>query len=477
MIKTIQRNKGNLLVLVLIFASVSVYMLSALVTSANTNLKLSNQAVNRELALEIAEAGIDYYRWHLAHSPNDYTDGTSTPGPYIHQYYDKDGNNIGRYSLTITPPIVGSTLVTIQSKGEVYVDPSISRTIQQQLAIPSFARFAVVANDEMRFGEGTEIFGPVHSNGGIRFDGIAHNIISSALSAYTDPDSGRYSYGVHTTVSPIDPIPSGGSTAPNRPDIFIAGRKFPVAASDFDGITVSLAQIKSQAQANGKYFAPSGYHGYHIKLKTNNTFDLYRVTNLHTAPNNCTNQLNQAGWGTWSIKASGGETFVQNYPIPSNGLIFVEDHVWVDGQINGARVTIAAGTFPDNANTRKSIVVNNDLLYSQYDGTDVISLVAQGNILVGLKSSNTLTVDAALMAQNGFVGRYYYRSNCGDGYMRSTVNLFGMIGTNQRYGFAYTDGTGYDIRNLTYDAHLLYAPPPSFPLSTNQYEIISWKEI
>jgi hypothetical protein len=81
------------------------------------------------------------------------------------------------------------------------------------------------------------------------------------------------------------------------------------------------------------------------------------------------------------------------------------------------------------------------------------------------------------MAQNGFVGRYYYRSYCGTEYMRSTLNLFGMIGTNQRYGFAYTDNTGYDIRNLTYDANLLYAPPPSFPLSTNQYEIISWKEI
>jgi hypothetical protein len=472
----IQKNKGNLLVLTLIFASVSVYILSALVTSATTNLKLSKQMVNRELALQVAEAGIDYYRWHLAHAPNDYTDGTSTPGPYVHEYYDKDGNNIGRYTLTITPPIVGSTLTTIKSKGEVYVDPSISRTIQEQLAIPSFARFAVVANDEMRFGEGTEVFGPIQSNGGIRFDGLAHNIVSSALATYTDPDSGQYSYGVHTTVSPSDPSPSGGSTVPNRPDIFIAGRTFPVAAADFAGITASLAQIKTQAQASGRYFAPSGYYGYHIVLKTDDTFDLYRVTNVLTPPSNCTNYLSQTGWGTWSI-ATGGETFIQNYSIPSNGLIFLEDNVWVDGQISGARVTIAAGTFPDNASTRKSIIVNRDLLYTNLDGTDVISLVAQNNILVGLKSSNTLTIDAALMAQNGFVGRYYYRSYCGTEYMRSTLNLFGMIGTNQRYGFAYTDNTGYDIRNLTYDANLLYAPPPSFPLSTNQYEIISWKEI
>ncbi len=470
----IQKNKGNLLVLTLIFASASVYILSALVSSVNTNLKLATKSVHRELTLQIAEAGIDYYRWHLAHAPNDYTDGTSTPGPYVHEYYDKDGNNIGRYSLTITPPITGSTLATIKSKGEVYADPTLSRTIQEQLAIPSFARYAVVANDEMRFGAGTEVFGPIHSNGGIRFDGLAHNIVSSALATYIDPDSGINSFGVHTTDAPSDPNPP--AAVPNRPDVFMAGRKFPVAAADFAGITVSLAQIKSEAQSSGRYFAPSGKSGYHIKLKTDDTFDLYKVNTLVPPPSGCTNQLSQSGWGTWSI-ATGGETLIQNYPIPSNGLIFVDDNVWVDGQINGARVTIAAGTFPDNPNTRKSIVVNNDLLYTNLDGTDVVSLVAQNNFLVGLKSLNTLTIDAALMAQNGFVGRYYYKSNCGSTYIRSTLNLYGMIGTNLRYGFAYTDNTGYTTRNLSYDGNLLYSPPPSFPLSTNQYEIVSWKEI
>ena len=38
-----------------------------------------------------------------------------------------------------------------------------------------------------------------------------------------------------------------------------------------------------------------------------------------------------------------------------------------------------------------------------------------------------------------------------------------------QYGFAYTGGTGYQIRNLNYDANLLYSPPPYFPLSGSQY--------
>ena len=52
-----------------------------------------------------------------------------------------------------------------------------------------------------------------------------------------------------------------------------------------------------------------------------------------------------------------------------------------------------------------------------------------------------------------------------------------MIGSYQRYGFAYTDGTGYQTRNLIYDVNLLYGPPPSFPLTTDTYQTISWEEV
>jgi hypothetical protein len=145
-------------------------------------------------------------------------------------------------------------------------------------------------------------------------------------------------------------------------------------------------------------------------------------------------------------------------------------------------VTIASGRFPDNASTRTSITVNNDLKYTNYDGQDVIALIAQQDITVGLVSDTDLRIDGALIAQNGRVGRFYYRaptgtSNCSPYHSRSTITLFGMIASNQRYGFAYTDGTGYQVRNINYDANLLYGPPPSFPLTSSQYTTISWKRI
>lgn len=464
---------GDILLSALIFSAIAISLTVVLVNWAATVLKTTRLMQVREQSFQIAEAGIDYYRWHLAHAATDYTDGTGGTGPYVHEVKDTLGNVIGQFSLTITPPPIGSTIVKVKSTGVASSSVPIARSILATMAIPSLAKFAVVANDNMRFGEGTEVFGPIQSNGGIRFDGLAHNLISSAKDTYIDPDTNKKAFGVYTTVSPVDPVPP--APVPYRPDVFMAGRLFPVPAFDFAGLTVDLSKMKADAQSGGKYFSSSGKQGYHIILKTNGTFDIYKVKSLQSASSWCSYYDNgQSNWGTWSISQ---QQFVGNYPLPTNGVIFVEDNVWVDGQIANARVTIAAGQFPDNPTTRKSITVNSDLLYTNYDGTDVMSLVAQGDINVGLYSDDNLRIDGALVAQNGRVGRYYYSSNCGSTYKRSSITLDGMIATNLRYGFAYTDGTGYGERNIIYDSNLLYSPPPSFPLTSDQYQTISWQEV
>lgn len=472
--------RGAILIPALVFGAIAFLITTALFQLGVFNLRLSRQAVERERALQVAEAGVDYYRWHLAHAPTDYQDGTGGPGPYVHDVRDKDGVVIGQFTLTITPPPIGSTVVRIRSTGRVNANQNVPRTIETTLGIPSLANYAVAADDVMRFGAGTEIFGEVHSNNGIRFDGLAHNQVTSSRDTYDDPDhSGAEEFGVHTHVTPVDPIPP--SPMPNRPDVFEAGRAVSATPIDFAGMTGDLAQIKTDAQSGGRYYAPSGVLGYHIVLKTNDTFDIYRVTSLVPPPSiSCTNSAGQSGWGTWSIQ---NQVLHHTAAIPANGLIFVEDHVWVDGQIDTARVTIASGRFPDVPTLRTNIIVNNDLRYTNTDGSDTIGLIAQGNFNVGMVSDNDLRIDAALIAQNGRVGRHYYRppgggqTRCSPYHIRQTLTLLGMIATRQRYGFAYTDGTGYQTRNINYDANLRFSPPPSFPLTTNQYEILSWEEV
>ena len=476
------KKDGYMLIQVLVFAAIAVYILSALVGWSIINIKASKEISNKEQAFQIAEGGIDYYRWHLAHAPVDYQDGTGVAGPYVHNFYDKDGNIIGTFTLNVTPPPLGSTLVVIKSTGKVLADPNISRTIQTQLAKPSIAKYAVAANSAMRFGEGTVTFGPIHSNGGVRFDGLAHNIVSSGLAGYDDPDhTGLNEFGVHTHVNPppgsgvndnFRPAEAPPSAVSSRPDVFEVGRQFPLPLVDFTGITADLAQMKTSAQSSGFYRGASGSLGYHLILKTNDTFDFYKITRFTSAPSGCSDS--STDWGTWSINR---QTLIGNYTFPANGIIFLEDNVWVDGQIDGARLTILAATLPDNAATRKNITINSNLLYTRYDGTDVLGLIAQNNINVGMVSDDNLRIDAAVIAQNGRVGRYYYNSSCSPYSVRSTITLWGMIATNLRYGFAYTNGTGYQTRNINYDASLLYGPPPNFPLTSDQYITLTWQEI
>ncbi|MEY2702001.1 MAG: hypothetical protein RLY43_634 [Bacteroidota bacterium] len=479
-INFLKNNKGLVLLNVLIFGSISILVIIALTSWFTVTYRGTKKVVDEEQAFHIAEAGIEYYRWHLAHSPQDFTDGNSatTSQPYIHDFLDKNGEKIGEFQLKITAPQNGSTLVTIESKG-ILESSGASKTLKVELAKPTFAKYAFISNEDIRLGEGTEVFGMVHSNEGVRFDGVAHNLVTSAQTSYDDPDhSGAKEWAVHTHVSPVDPLPP--TDLADRFDVFQSGRQVGVPAIDFAGLTATMADLKSKAQSGGRYHGSSGRSGYNLILKTNGTYDLYRVDSLINPHNSCNNALGQQDWGSWSINR---KTLLGNYQIPSNGIIFLEDHTWVEGQINNKRVTIAVARFPEAPGQYRNIILNKNLKYTNTDGKDVIGLIAQGDINVGMVSDTNLTIHAAMIAKNGRIGRYYYRGpwgnnpGCSPYHTRSLIDVYGMIGTNGRYGFAYTDNTGYQTRDITYDANLLYAAPPEFPLTADQYEIISWEEL
>ena len=116
----------------------------------------------------------------------------------------------------------------------------------------------------------------------------------------------------------------------------------------------------------------------------------------------------------------------------------------------------------------------NDIRYTNTDGRDIIGIIGQDNIEIAYASENDLRIDAALLAQQGRVGREHYVEDYGSD-SKSVITVNGAIATNERYGFAFTDGTGYITRNLYYDNNLLYYPPPYFPTGT-QYEMDLWEE-
>jgi len=489
----LKNEKGSMLVVVFVATGIFIIITMGIIGLGILQQKLNVRKVARAQALHIAEAGVNYYRWVLYHNDKDYCNSEaciSGPdyGPYgPYEYEDSAGKNTtGYYELYITPPQEnGSTIVNIKSVGWVDAYPNIKRSIEVQCGIPSWSSFSTLANDNMRFGEGTEVWGPIHSNLGIRFDGLAHNLITSLLPDYDDPDhSGGNEFGVHTHISPTDPAPDGNNpheNVPERTDVFMAGRAFPAPVISFDLLNNYANEIYALATTSGIVFDPrnSGTadpysyssfwgcinsncdEGFHINLKTDNTFDISGVTSVRSS---C------SGSPSNSIYSEGSAT---NLPIPDNGIIFVKNNVWVDGQVNNSRATIIAFEDPF-VGGNSDIYLTNDVLYTNYDGTDAIGLIAQRNISVGQYSEDNLRIDAALIAKSGRIGREYYGWGC-TSYTRDTIIVYGSLATNGRYGFAYTDGTGYQIRNLIYDNNLTFAPPPHFP-TTGEYTFISWKE-
>lgn len=482
--------KGSALAYALVIIAVVSIILVSLLQYITSQLRFSFYRGDSEQAFQISESGVYFYRWYLAHqvsgkttqqietfwqSGHPYGVGTA----YESEFFDPEGGAIGKYKIEVQPPSPGSTIVIVKSTGWTYREPTVKRIVQVRFRRSSWSEFAVVANDVMRFGPDTEVFGRIHSNNGIRFDGTAHNVVSSAMDKYDDPDhNGAEEFGVHTHVDPVNNKNVGNSfvaaeappaTVQTRSDVFLAGRQFPVPAVDFNGMISDLNSMKIEAQTPG--------HGiYYNNSNCGNKANLGRHIIIN-GDKMTVSTVTGISNGDYSITKE--SCVLSNVAIPANGIVFVENSLWLEGTINNRRVTFVAANLTGGAKSTIFLGMNN-LLYTNFDGRDIIGLIAQQDIEVVKNSLDNLTIDAALLAQSGRIGRNNYTplgcnsQSCQD--HKGTITINGAMATDLRYGFAYTNGTGYSNRVLNFDNNLLYFPPPYFPTGT-EYSIDLWDEL
>jgi hypothetical protein len=422
-------------------------------------MQILRSGIAREQAFQIAEAGINYYQWHLAHFPNDYQDGTGGPGPYVHDYTDFDTEQqIGQFSLEVTPPTTGSTIVTIKSTGWTLDNPNLKRVITIKYGIPSLAQYAFLSNDVIWIGSNETVGGQLQSNNGIRFDGIGTAPIQSAKATYTCPSSQGY---------PCPAVKNGvwGSASQSVQNFW----QFPVPAVDFSSVTSDLAEMKAGAEDSGIYLPPSNAQGYSMVFNSDGTVSVYKVTSLLSNP---------TGWDTSGNAHNeyidyNNRTLQFTNPIPNNGIIYAEDKIWVEGTVKG-RVTVVAAQLPYNASTAPTIYIPNNIIYSAKDGSDVLGLIAQKDIVVTYHAPNNIEIDAAIISQNGAAQFFYYSGN-----IKDSITIYGSIMTFAQWTWTWVDGSnnnisGYSNTYSTYDSNLLYGPPPEFPLSTSGYQLLNW---
>jgi len=472
-----EKQKGIVTPLILIITSIMIVFVVSLVSWSITGHKNTVRKVRNAQSFQIAEAGVNYYKWHLTHNDSDFRDGNNwccnedpsmtledcgnVCGPYTHEYTDYNNNVIGSFSLNITPPEIGSTVTTIESTGQYYGNNNIKRKVTALVGKRSLAEYSFLTDSPIWIGDDESTSGPVHSNGGIRFDGTCNAEVTSAVETYNCSGTGHGCSGIKPGI--------WGDGGPNT------YWRFPVPAVDFDIFTVNLANVKADAQSDGIYYDDSGAEGYLIKFRSNATVDIYRI-----------NSLKFAIWyydferGRWKKEAEEiqNKTLLGNYSMPSNGLIFIEDDVWVEGILNG-KVTLAAARFPENPNNYARIRINGNIQYTARDGNHILGLMSQGDLLVPRYAPNNLIIDATLLSQKGHVYYRYYWPHS----VKNNIEVYGGIITNLFWTWTWVrwDGSswitvdGYDNTSTTYNNNLVFSSPPSFPTSEN-FEVLSWEE-
>lgn len=452
--------KGTILIYEVVVMFIFSLVMVAVIGTAAQQLRAIRASINREQALQIAEAGVNYYQWRLAHYPNDYQDGTGVSGPYIHVYKDADTQqNIGEYSLQIAAPPNGSTIVTITSTGYTYANPNVRRTITTRYGIPSLAQYAFLTNGGVWIGNTESVSGLMHSNNGIRFDGTGNAPITSAKQTYT-----CFSW----QGSPCPVVKNGiWGAAPQATQNFWS---FPVPAVDFSAITSNLASMKALAQQpTGLYLPPSNTLGYSLVFNSNGTVTVYKVTTLRSTP---------TGYDVNGVAHNEDLDYLNRVlqftqALPTNGIIYIEDKTWVEGTVNG-KAMVAAAVLPYNASTAPSIYIPNNINYLARDGNHVLGLLAQKDIVVTYRAPNVLNIDAALIAQNSSAQFFYF-----PGAIKTSISLYGSLMSFGTWTWSWVDGSGntvsgYPNTSTSYDSNLLYSPPPSFPLSASGYQQITW---
>lgn len=462
---------GSISVLILIFGVVATITAGVLIGVMSNQVEYGRRAEAREQALSIAESGIQQFRWRLAHTPDDHLVGladiqTETPdsegwyGPYEVDYYDHQGGKVGVYALSIQPPQPGYSLFNVRSEGYMDSYPSISRRVQVSFGIPSLARYSFLHNANVWFGTGLTVHGRVLSNGGIRQDGVNDSIIQSAKETYT--------CGQESGCSPSEEMP--GVWGSGGPDELW---EYPVPPTDFDAVSIDFSQMRQAAQETGVYLEPQT-NGYRLTFRDTGVVDVYRVNNTqryrgYDIDDGCQNRYERIL----------NTTLLGSYDLDEYNLFFAESTVWVEGVVNG-RATVVAARFPLGT-YNENIWINNSVVYLDRSGDHSLGLIAQNNIYFGKDVPNQFEVNAAMLAQNGKIMRHHYGlSWCGNynNAVRQHLEIYGSVISNQKsyWNWGSDPNSGFEERNVVYDANLYLVPPPYFPAS-GEYEIITWDEV
>ncbi len=469
----LSNNKGIATTYVLVFGGILLIMLGGLLSFVLFQLRSTSQQVAWRQSFQTAEAGADYYQWCL----NNKVQGNCLNERGL---TDLSGNKMGTSTINtdVTSYCGSTTARVIHSMGNTVDFPEQERELRLLYGKQSVAKFAYLLNDSVWAGSDREIRGIYHSNGGIRMDGENQSVVKSAQDTWLCTDD--YNCSSWDCPSECESVwdgcecPGVFTTTDNaQPDLF----EYPVSQFDFDSITMDLAQIKDVADDNPQqYYWPSvteidsNGEGYHIKFLGDGRFEVRIITELEA--NYAYNE--EDGWHYDYLEIESEYEYDTIAIDSSCPVIFVEDNLWLEGEVEG-KTTIAAANLSD-ANQEATLALPGDIDYTTLDGSDGLTAIAEDNVLITPDSPDQMELRGIFIAQKGRFGRNLYYWN-----IKDKLEIYGSIVSNDRVGTQWVSSgqivSGYRKRENYVDTNLLYQPPPFTPFVTDQFEIANWREI
>lgn len=484
----ISAQSGVTTLLVIGFMGVFMLIIGTVTSYAFQQAKYGRALFAREQALHIAEAGLENFRWLIAHNTSAggtiMTNGAGLSSlPTTYTVSDPEGGTVGSATITATPAYqCGATQwMDLSSLGRSNAGVGFPRTLSARYMKRSVAEYAFLYNSTVWFGSTNTGVGPYHANNGMRMDGTTNSTVTAGVATVLCDSS------------------LGCSPSSNQNGVFGSSAvtslwQYPVSTIDFTGMALNFSTLRSYAIASGVMLNPTSVtragitqgstfasvggvdtKGFHLTFKSDGTVDVYRVT--ATNPANSIFSYNNIDNGYYSYPQIVSESLVANVSLPSTcSLIYSQAKTWIDGTISGKVTLIAA----DPGSYNPDIILNNNIAYATTDGTTGFTAVAEDSVLLGLIVPNVMSVRGIFVAQSGLYGRDYYYSggytNGNDSYItRSTLTVTGTIVSNQRGGVWWGD-SGFATRYNYYDRILAFAPPPFTPAVTSDYSLQLWRE-
>ena len=423
---------------VVMAAMVILFVLSTmLVTVSVYNVTSAQREETRMRALHVADAGLNAYLAGMRHDGPLYATNNPTLGP--------TATSGGTWTASI---VASQSAYVVRSAGTVTGagGASTTRVLVSRVAYPTFADYTVMADCNQTIGADAVFIGKYATTGSLENYGKVYADASRTA-------AGELWAGTTIVTWPgSKPLLSVAVEATQVHPNLNAGLSSGTKWVDFSKISGDMTILETTAAGSGTSFPKNaGCIGYQVVLN-GGTYSLYSVKGP--------NKMKGSSLTYTPI------TGMQNLAIPSAGVLYFHDDVWVKGKYNAA-ITIAS---------EGDIMLTQDITPTDPTSRFTCGLVAQSNIWIPIEYPiselpDQLTIQAALMAIDGHCGVAPGSS------LRTRFTFTGSRTFRLTSGLLNGNGSGFANRLYDYDERLNIFPPPKFPVIHNgELKVTTWQE-